>query len=103
VLQFADGCGDYEVLGPVTCAKYRDYAAHIRVSGGNLLTIIDDILEMAHIEAGRVKIERSSSPIGDLLEAPEATPAPEDPAARPAAPVAPPAASPPQPSAAPRA
>ncbi len=67
ILGFAEVI-ENEVLGPVSCAKYRDYAAHIRVSGGNLLTIIDDILEMAHIEAGRVKIERSSSPIGDLLE-----------------------------------
>ena len=67
ILGFAEVI-ENEVLGPVTCAKYRDYAAHIRISGGNLLTIIDDILEMAHIEAGRVKIERSSSAIANLLE-----------------------------------
>ncbi len=67
ILGFAEVI-ENEVLGPVACAKYRDYAAHIRVSGGNLLTIIDDILEMAHIEAGRVTIERSSQAIGDILE-----------------------------------
>ncbi|MCU0817876.1 MAG: PAS-domain containing protein [Beijerinckiaceae bacterium] len=67
ILGFAEVI-ENEVLGPVTCAKYRDYAAHIRVSGGNLLTIIDDILEMAHIEAGRVTIERSSNAIGEILE-----------------------------------
>jgi penicillin-binding protein 1A len=55
------------------------------------------------IPGGLPSPEAGEDPIGDLLEAPEATPAPEDPAARPAAPVAPPAASPPQPSAAPRA
>lgn len=67
ILGFAEVI-ENEVLGPVACAKYRDYAAHIRVSGGNLLTIIDDILEMAHIEAGRVTIRRSSNAIGDILE-----------------------------------
>jgi two-component system, cell cycle sensor histidine kinase PleC len=67
ILGFAEVI-ENEVLGPVACGKYRDYAAHIRVSGSNLLTIIDDILEMAHIEAGRVTIERSSNAIGDILE-----------------------------------
>jgi penicillin-binding protein 1A len=55
------------------------------------------------IPGGLPSPEAGEDPIGDLLQAPEAMPAPEDPAARPAAPVAPPAASPPQPSAAPRA
>jgi two-component system, cell cycle sensor histidine kinase PleC len=67
ILGFAEVI-ENEVLGPVACEKYRDYATHIRESGVNLLVIIDDILEMANIEAGRVQIERSSNRVGDLLE-----------------------------------
>ncbi|MGL5448727.1 MAG: histidine kinase dimerization/phospho-acceptor domain-containing protein [Rhabdaerophilum sp.] len=67
ILGFAEVI-ENEVLGPVACERYRNYATHIRESGVSLLTIIDDILEMAHIEAGRVQIERSSHTIGDLLE-----------------------------------
>lgn len=67
ILGFAEVI-ENEVLGPVACGKYRDYATHIRESGVNLLVIIDDILEMANIEAGRVQIERTSNRVGDLLE-----------------------------------
>jgi len=67
ILGFAEVI-ENEVLGPVACEKYRDYATHIRESGVNLLIIIDDILEMANIEAGRVQIERTSNRVGDLLE-----------------------------------
>jgi two-component system cell cycle sensor histidine kinase PleC len=67
ILGFAEVI-ENEVLGPVACEKYRDYATHIRESGVNLLVIIDDILEMANIEAGRVQIERTSNRVGDLLE-----------------------------------
>lgn len=67
ILGFAEVI-ENEVLGPVACEKYRDYATHIRESGVNLLVIIDDILEMANIEAGRVQIERTSNRVGDVLE-----------------------------------
>jgi two-component system, cell cycle sensor histidine kinase PleC len=67
ILGFAEVI-ENEVLGPVACEKYRGYATHIRESGVNLLVIIDDILEMANIEAGRVQIERSSNTVGNLLE-----------------------------------
>jgi two-component system cell cycle sensor histidine kinase PleC len=67
ILGFAEVI-ESEVLGPIACEKYRSYATHIRESGINLLVIIDDILEMANIEAGRVQIARTSNRVGDLLE-----------------------------------
>lgn len=56
-----------EVFGQDARGKYREYAGNIRESGVNLLAIINDILDMAHIEAGRIGLDRSPEPLGDLL------------------------------------
>jgi len=45
-----------EMFGPLGHEKYTDYAADIRESGAHLLSLIDDILDMATIEAGRMEI-----------------------------------------------
>ena len=47
----------HETLGPVGTPRYRDYAADIYNSGHHLLSIINDILDVAKIEAGRMEIE----------------------------------------------
>ncbi|HKF71401.1 MAG TPA: ATP-binding protein [Stellaceae bacterium] len=41
-------------LGPLQPAKYREYAEDIHVSGQNLLSVINDILDMAKIEDGKM-------------------------------------------------
>ena len=56
-----------EVFGRDARQKYCEYAGNIRESGVSLLAIIDDILDMAQIEAGRVGLDRSSEPLGALL------------------------------------
>ncbi len=45
------------VFGPLGHAKYGEYASDIRRSGAHLLDLIDDILDMAKIEAGRLALE----------------------------------------------
>jgi signal transduction histidine kinase len=42
-----------EVLGPLHPAKYRDYVEDIHGSGRHLLQIVDDVLHVSRIEAGR--------------------------------------------------
>jgi two-component system, cell cycle sensor histidine kinase PleC len=46
-----------EVLGPNANPRYREYAGDIHASANHLLDIINDILDMARIEAGKVEIE----------------------------------------------
>lgn len=55
------------LFGPLG-EKYADYVHDIRSSGGYLLGIIDDILDMSRIESGRLRLERSEVALGRVLD-----------------------------------
>ncbi|GAB4134891.1 MAG: hypothetical protein Kow00104_19460 [Rhodothalassiaceae bacterium] len=57
-----------EVLGPLGDARYREYAADIHRSGSHLLEIINDILDLSKVEAGRLQIYPSEIDVQEVAE-----------------------------------
>lgn len=55
------------MFGPLGSERYDEYISDIHGSGMFLLNVIDDILEMSKIEAGRVVIEREHIDLAPLI------------------------------------
>lgn len=49
---------DRELFGALGQERYRDYARLIHESGGHLLNVVNDILDMSKIEAGKFSIQK---------------------------------------------
>jgi signal transduction histidine kinase len=49
-----------ELLGPLGHARYREYINDIHQSGQHLLGLIDDVLDMSRIEAGRFELHEEA-------------------------------------------
>jgi two-component system cell cycle sensor histidine kinase PleC len=55
------------MFGPLGAEKYQEYCSDIRGSGQYLLEVINDVLDMAKIEAGRIRLEPEHLEIEPLL------------------------------------
>ncbi|MDP2411587.1 MAG: ATP-binding protein, partial [Pseudolabrys sp.] len=55
------------MFGPLGADKYREYCGDIRGSGHYLLDVINDILDMSKIEAGRIRLDFEELALDDLL------------------------------------
>ena len=53
-------------LGPIS-PKYREYASDINSSGGHLLALISDILDVSKIEAGEIEIDEEVFDLSSLI------------------------------------
>ncbi len=59
----------HELYGPIGNAKYKEYADDIHRSGNRLLAIINTILDLSKIEAGKMELRQSEIWLSDLVEA----------------------------------
>jgi two-component system cell cycle sensor histidine kinase PleC len=57
-----------EILGPIGSDVYREYARNIYVSGNHLLCIINEILDLSRIEAGRYDLHEETMRLTDIAE-----------------------------------
>jgi two-component system cell cycle sensor histidine kinase PleC len=67
ILGFSEVMGS-EVLGPIGNATYRDYAKDIHGSGQHLLNLINEILDLSRIEAGRYQLHEEPLRLADTVE-----------------------------------
>jgi two-component system cell cycle sensor histidine kinase PleC len=56
-----------EMFGPIGGDKYRDYCKDIHQSGQYLLDVINDVLDMSKIEAGRIRLDLVQIRLGRFL------------------------------------
>ena len=47
-----------EIMGPIGIPAYKEYAQHIHESGLHLLSLVEEMLDLAKVEAGKLQIER---------------------------------------------
>ena len=55
-----------EMLGPLRPPRYREYADDINRSASHLLEIIDDLLSLTRIEAGKLQIDEEPVDLADV-------------------------------------
>ena len=57
-----------ERFGPIGNERYREYLKDIHASGGHLLSLINDLLDLSKIEAGKLELTFASVSLNDLTQ-----------------------------------
>ena len=57
-----------EMFGPVGTAQYVDYARDIHASGEHLLDLINDVLDLAKLEAGKLELHESDVALSAIID-----------------------------------
>jgi two-component system cell cycle sensor histidine kinase PleC len=57
-----------EVIGPIDNPTYKEYATDIHASGRHLLNLINEILDLSRIEAGRYELQEESICLSDIVD-----------------------------------
>jgi two-component system cell cycle sensor histidine kinase PleC len=57
-----------EIMGPIENKVYKEYAGNIHQSGSHLLHLINEILDLSRIEAGRYDLNESAVRLVDIVD-----------------------------------
>ncbi|GAB4374154.1 MAG: hypothetical protein Kow00114_36530 [Kiloniellaceae bacterium] len=67
IIGFSDMLGQ-EVFGPLGNPRYRDYCQSIGDSGRHLLAVINDVLDISKVEAGKLQLHLEEVDLLELLD-----------------------------------
>jgi len=56
-----------EMFGPIGRQQYREYAGDIEAAGQHLLSLINDILDLSRIEAGKVQLREQECAVSEIV------------------------------------
>lgn len=57
-----------ERFGPIGNERYRDYVKDIRASGEHIMSLINDLLDLSKVEAGRLEMNFTGVRLNDIVE-----------------------------------
>lgn len=57
-----------EIKGPIQPPDYHDYISDIEQSGRHLLALIDDVLDMSKVEAGKFELEKEATDLEEIAD-----------------------------------
>ena len=66
ILGFSELIG-YQMMGPVGNKRYVEYAADIHKSGRHLLSLVNDVLDLSKVEAGKMELRESEFSIAAVI------------------------------------
>jgi signal transduction histidine kinase len=58
---------EQELCGPIENDKYKEFATDIRQAGDHLLGIINDVLDLAKVESGRIEIDVAPTDVNVVI------------------------------------
>lgn len=57
-----------EMMGPIGSRAYKEYAEDIHQSGQMMLSLVDDVLDLSSLEAGKREYHKESVEVGELVD-----------------------------------